>query len=188
MKKHLFYIVAAAALAGSQFASAAFVLNGSFETGPKQSTRDNWDLRNIQAFSSRNGIIPQNGSFFMQVIDEEASLSQTLNSLTVGDQYELSFYTASTSVNPNALGVSLGGTQLGTVAAVGGATWGQQMFNFTATSSSMLLNFVWDDNAYANRASIDNVVVKAIPEPSTYALMGLGALALVVAYRRKRAA
>jgi len=52
----------------------------------------------------------------------------------------------------------------------------------------MLLNFVWDANAYANRASIDNVVVKAIPEPSTYALMGLGALALVVAYRRKRAA
>ncbi|MCE9586776.1 MAG: PEP-CTERM sorting domain-containing protein [Verrucomicrobia bacterium] len=28
----------------------------------------------------------------------------------------------------------------------------------------------------------------AIPEPSTYALMGLGALALVVAYRRKRSA
>jgi hypothetical protein len=106
----------------------------------------------------------------------------------VGDQYELSFYTASTSVNPNALDVFLGGTQLGTVAAVGGATWGQQTYNFTASSSSMLLDFRWDLNAYANYASIDNVVVVAVPEPSTYALMGLGALALVVAYRRNRTA
>ena len=189
MKKHLFYIIAAAALAGSQFASAAFVLNGSFETNSNNGFSIlNWDARTVRAISSGNGISPQDGSFFVRVMDEGASLSQTLNSLTVGDQYELSFYTASTSVNPNALDVSLGGTQLGTVAAVGGATWGQQMFNFTATSSSMLLNFVWDANAYANRASIDNVVVVAVPEPSTYALMGLGALALVVAYRRNRTA
>ena len=33
----------------------------------------------------------------------------------------------------------------------------------------------------------DVVLNYAIPEPSTYALMGLGALALVIAYRRKRA-
>ena len=32
------------------------------------------------------------------------------------------------------------------------------------------------------------LTVAAIPEPSTYALLGLGALALIVAYRRKKAA
>jgi len=187
VKKHLFYIVAAAALTGSHIASAQnFVLNGSFETNSNNGFSIlNWNTRTVRAFSSRSGISPQNGSFFVQVLDEGASLSQTLNSLTVGDEYELSFYTASTSENPNALGVTLGGTQLGTVAAVGGATWGQQTFNFTASSSSMLLDFRWDPNAYANSASIDNVSVTSVPEPSTYVLFGLGALALIVAYRRK---
>ena len=37
----------------------------------------------------------------------------------------------------------------------------------------------------ANYSSRANIVAEVVPEPSTYALFGLGALALVVAYRRK---
>jgi hypothetical protein len=36
--------------------------------------------------------------------------------------------------------------------------------------------------------ALDNLSVNAVPEPSTYALFGLGALVLVMAERRKRAA
>jgi autotransporter-associated beta strand protein len=45
-------------------------------------------------------------------------------------------------------------------------------------------------NSYFNLYQVGNNVYLnyAIPEPSTYALMGLGALALLVVYRRKRAA
>jgi autotransporter-associated beta strand protein len=45
-------------------------------------------------------------------------------------------------------------------------------------------------NSYFNLYQVGNNVYLnyAVPEPSTYALMGLGALALVVAYRRRRAA
>ena len=45
-------------------------------------------------------------------------------------------------------------------------------------------------DSYFNLYQVGNNVYLnyAIPEPSTYALMGLGALAVVVAYRRKRAA
>jgi hypothetical protein len=37
-------------------------------------------------------------------------------------------------------------------------------------------------------SSVGNVILTAVPEPSTYALIGLGAVALVIAARRKRTA
>lgn len=38
-----------------------------------------------------------------------------------------------------------------------------------------------------NQFSMDNVKVNAVPEPSNYALFGLGAVVLIVAFRRKTA-
>jgi hypothetical protein len=43
----------------------------------------------------------------------------------------------------------------------------------------------YDGWTSANENTALGFNVNAIPEPSTYALFGLGALALVVAYRRK---
>ena len=50
----------------------------------------------------------------------------------------------------------------------------------TGISGSTIVGFSYDSN-YNDKA----FVASAVPEPSTYALFGLGALALVVAYRRK---
>jgi hypothetical protein len=60
------------------------------------------------------------------------------------------------------------------IAATGVGTYGTGFIDTLTFSSSNPLNVT--------------VTGTAVPEPSTYALMGLGALVLVVAYRRKRAA
>ena len=57
--------------------------------------------------------------------------------------------------------------------------------SITTTGSSYTLN---SGTSGANTQISVIYTYTAIPEPSTYALMGLGALALVVAYGRKRAA
>ena len=58
--------------------------------------------------------------------------------------------------------------------------------SFTASSEDfgghIAIASQWSDHG---ALKVDNIQVTAIPEPSTYALFGLGALALVIAYRRK---
>jgi hypothetical protein len=44
---------------------------------------------------------------------------------------------------------------------------------------------LFGDGQTGGTATLSPITVTAVPEPSTYALFGLGALALVVAYRRK---
>jgi hypothetical protein len=45
-----------------------------------------------------------------------------------------------------------------------------------------------ENTTISSGSPLNMTVTGTVPEPSTYALMGLGALALVVAYRRKRTA
>lgn len=68
--------------------------------------------------------------------------------------------------------------------------YGEVIYNIAATGvGSYGTGFI--DSSVLSASSPLNVTVTgtaSIPEPSTYALMGLGGLALVVAYRRKRTA
>lgn len=57
--------------------------------------------------------------------------------------------------------------------------------NWTNNGVLWLLWSVGTNTAQSPGVGIDNLSVNAVPEPSTYALIGLGALALIVAYRRK---
>jgi len=60
-----------------------------------------------------------------------------------------------------------------------------QNFNYgwvQAISTSSSINFI---AAAVERSANVGIAVGAVPEPSTYALFGIGALALVIAYRRK---
>ena len=50
----------------------------------------------------------------------------------------------------------------------------------TGISGGTIVGYSMDNNYSRN-----GFIASAVPEPSTYALFGLGALALVVAYRRK---
>jgi autotransporter-associated beta strand protein/T5SS/PEP-CTERM-associated repeat protein len=83
-------------------------------------------------------------------------------------------------------------SQSWTLYSVNGLTTGFE--NLTLNSSNwsdangLFFSDVLSGGTFSLAQNGNNVVLNyAIPEPSTYALMGLGALALVIAYRRKRA-
>ena len=61
--------------------------------------------------------------------------------------------------------------------------WALQTFTFTATSALTTIDFINNTSATDNVAGIDNVqlnVAASTPEPSTWGLMVLGALAFTV--------
>ena len=69
------------------------------------------------------------------------------------------------------------------------AFYAKQLYGVTATGVGTYGTGFIDTQTFSSSSPLNVTVTgTAVPEPSTYALMGLGALALVVAYRRKRTA
>jgi hypothetical protein len=72
----------------------------------------------------------------------------------------------------------------------GGATTSGSLFSVTAGSlifsgASGIWSASDDSYSYQFSQSTGQLSVNVVPEPSAYALLALGALALIVAYRRK---
>lgn len=190
MKRYLTLIAFAltlTSLAGTSRA-AVIVKNGSFEFNSiNPGYADYWTGNTYFQRSDASGA--QNGTNYMAQTDIEVFLQQDLSNLQVAQQYNLSFYTTASYTNrPFSLTASVGGTQVGVVnsTAPSAYQWGLNNFTFTANSTTATLRFDFSDLNYS-RVALDNVSVTAVPEPSTYAFFGLGALALVMAYRRRRA-
>jgi hypothetical protein len=110
---------------------------------------------------------------------------------SIGTTYNLSFYLT---------GIDNNGTEGNAYASIDGSnifslnnqtpsTWTLESVSFTATQSLTSLTLGLDYSTAPGSGAIADISVTAatVPEPSTYALFGIGALALVVAYRRKTA-
>jgi len=61
-----------------------------------------------------------------------------------------------------------------------------EFFNLTPTDNQLTITLTAEGGGN-NTAGFNGLQLQSVPEPSTYALFGLGALLLTVAYRRKRA-
>jgi hypothetical protein len=145
--------------------------------------------------------VPNGGDFIASdgnaVIGAKGTLSQAVNNLIVGDYYAVSFEQSAAQQN-NRTGnttdqweVSLGGvtdySQIMNNVSGSATPWEAQTLVFQATGTSELLSFLalGTPSGSPPFALLDGVSIAVVPEPSAVAMLGLGALGLVL-FRRTR--
>lgn len=173
------------------------------------------DQHGVQGFSSNvklwgpgtgvaNGLtLSPNGGNFIAADPNyyPAALVQTINGLTVGEKYNVSFYWAGaqqsgfTGATTQWWQVSLG-SETHDTAHVGNASkgftgWMNTTLTFTATAASEQLSFLAkgtpSDTNLPPFVLLDGVSMNAVPEPSTVLMVGLGLAGLVGVGLRRRA-
>ena len=209
LKKIILALVLAAGLTAftSRTSAQNLIQNGDFAAGSFTS----WNVSgnaSIQTYWNGSLIYnPRNTTYpfasisgatldsrhFAEFINGRSILSQTFSTI-VGQTYNVSFLGAGNDDRGVDHFYATVGTNnfvnYGMYAALGKGVsakgdvddWKTYTTSFIADSTSTTLTFdvYIVDNAYG----VANVSVTSVPEPSTYALFGLAALALVIAYRR----
>ena len=127
------------------------------------------------------------------------ALTQTINGLTVGQAYTLSFqwaaaqYADRTGSTTEQIQTSIGNDSFATPvvnnASESSIGWFTQTYKFTAASKSEVLSFlsVGTPAGMPPVALLDNVSVTGVPEPATWALLLVGVAGVGVAMRRRKA-
>ncbi len=130
--------------------------------------------------------------------DIPLTITLSLGGLTFGQQYQFQWWLNNTSkqvgnYSGNSLFLTTAGNNPYTVGLNGNTSRSGQgglgqyaIGTFTANSSTFNINFNGTD--VVNLPMINAFQLRVVPEPSTYALFGLGALGLLIVARRKRAA
>lgn len=128
-------------------------------------------------------------------IDFIESFSQTLNGLTLGGTYSVSWFAGNFGaagpygyVQPNAINVLINGLSIGAGSTHSiGSDWYAESASFIAGATSQTLSFQLATSA-KSYMSIDGIAVtavSAVPEPETYAML-LAGLGLIGAVARRR--
>jgi len=185
----------------TNFGTGSILITGWTVVGPQASVVSGSLNQNGISFLAQDGIQWMDLTGF-NVNNPLDGITQTV-STTVGTTYDLSFWvgnvcnpggvfgttsTVNVSINGGTatgyqnLGCSPAGTAISQV-------WEQFTTSFMATSASTALTFLNGDPGNDNSNGLDNIVLTAqggpsIPEPATFALLGIGFAALARSRRR----
>lgn len=126
------------------------------------------------------------------------SWSQTITDLAIGQMYNVTFMMAAegeTATQPLTVGMTSGSSTAAqtftspVTNTLFWQNWGTDVYSFLATDASATLQFSVSNQQFdvgLDGVSIAAVGVTPVPEPATFALMGLGLAAGVGLARRKR--
>jgi hypothetical protein len=158
-------------------------------------TSSNGGLDAIPASPAGGNFVAADGAF------QVGAITQTLNGLTVGAQYAVSFYWgaaqqsgfdgATTDKWTVSLGSESKDTNVISLASHSFSGWEKETLTFTATSSSEVLSFLATGTpaGVPPFALLDGVSVTGVPELSTWGMMlaGFAGLGVAARLRRRRA-
>ncbi|MDR3534787.1 MAG: PEP-CTERM sorting domain-containing protein [Rhodopila sp.] len=150
--------------------------------------------------NSFNNASPTGGNFIAADGDYgTTAITQTINGLTVGQTYAVSFawagaqQTGYTGATTEQWDVTLGNsatqsTQVINIPSQGFSGWMNQTFNYVATSSSEVLSFLANGTpaGVPPFALLANVKVTQVPEPASMAVLLTGVAGLIGGTRRRR--
>lgn len=201
--------IAGFAFAGQASATVNLVVNGSFENAPglglnswtvyAGSSLPGWTVASgsgieVQSGAVVSGAVAKDGKNLVE-LDSHNNSSMYQNIATVaGATYKYSFwYSGRPGVAEESNGIywSFGNKDgESSTDALASTHWFKQSGSFVAASAVSKIYFAAIGNEDSLGGYIDNVIVTgpqvtAVPEPETYAMLGLGLLAIGVARRRK---
>lgn len=154
---------------------------------------------------SFNTLSPNGGNFVAldgdqdPTVNVQGGISQIINGLTVGQQYQLTFnWGAAQLANRTGptteqlhiqFGSSAADTAILAIGSQGFSGWQTATMLFTATGVSQTLSFlsVGTPEGLPPMAVLDGVSLTAVPEPTTWAMMlvGFGGLGAIIRRRRQ---
>jgi hypothetical protein len=137
-----------------------------------------WNLYNDSMMGGAKGLLLWNSSStFQWVTSGSLTAGTSINSSSPlgGSFYQPKFITSSFENNYWGIAYSLGGGNYD-------YGWVKMSYNSSSNIATLVAAAI---NTTANQAILVGDTGAAVPEPSTYAFFSIGALALIVAYRRK---